>query len=573
MTALLHEHRLRSVQQTGLGPASDDALDRFAELVQLLLDVPVALVSLVDARRQFFPGQVGLPLPWSDARQTPLSHSFCQHVVDIGAELVVTDAREHPLLASNLAIQDLAVIGYAGMPLTDQSGNVLGSLCAISPVPRDWTQREIDVLRHLAAACSAELQLRIVVRSHRVAVERLALLAEVTRSVGNTLEAQEIIDRVVRLLVPGMADWATAGLLSDTGAVRLWTGRVADGVVAPFTGAQTSLAPESPVRIALATQEAQLISRPTMSMMLAAPGQDEVFASSVMLVPLLHRGAALGYLALGRSLERLEPFLESDLHDASDIGRRVAMSLTNAQLFDRERSTSESLQRHMLTSLPHTEQLQLCARYQPALDTAKVGGDWYDAFVQPDGSTIVVVGDVTGHDIDAAAMMGQVRNLLRATAFGRGDHPAAVLSRLDRLLEGLRVDSLATVLVARVEPMADGQALVRWSNAGHPPPVLALADGTATVLRTDGELLLGLDPLTLRTNHEVVLAAGAVLLLYTDGLVERRDQDLDDGLDRLQGVLGPLSGAPIDELCDKVLLRMLPHGAEDDVALVAVRLS
>jgi serine phosphatase RsbU (regulator of sigma subunit) len=570
--ALSDQKRLHSLQQTGLGPVPDEALDRFAELVQLLLDVPVALVSLVDGGKQFFPGQVGLVAPWVEARQTPLSHSFCQYVVNEQQELVVADAREHPLVKESPGILDLGVVAYAGMPLTDDSGNVLGSLCATSPTPRHWTQRELDVLRHLAAACSAELRLRIAARSHRVAVERLALLAEVTRSVGNTLEAQEVIDRVVRLLVPGMADWATAGVVDEAGQVQLTSGRVAAELTAPFTGSPGDLEPHAPARLLLSLREPRLLHRPTLSTLLATPGHDEVIASSVLLVPLLHRGASLGYLALGRSLERTDPFVESDLHDAADIGRRVAMSLTNAQLFDRERSTSESLQRHMLTSLPEPAELQLVARYQPASDTSKVGGDWYDAFLQPDGSTIVVVGDVTGHDIDAAAMMGQIRNLLRATAYGRGDHPAAVLSRLDRLLAGLRVDSLATVLVARVEPMIDGVTLVRWSSAGHPPPVLALADGTARTLLTDGELLLGLDPAVGRSNHEIVLEAGAVLLLYTDGLIERRDQDLDVGLDRLQVVVGALVGSPLEKLCDEVLSRMLPHGAEDDVALVAIRL-
>src|SRR3954471_5076170 len=143
-----------------LPAASDPAFERFVRLVRRQLGVPVALVSLVDAHEQVFPGAAGLPEPYASTRRTPLSHSFCQHVVAAAAPLVVEDARRHPLVQDNLAIRDLAVVAYAGMPLVDADGMVVGSLCAIHDRPHRWSDDELAVLADLADACSSELQLR-----------------------------------------------------------------------------------------------------------------------------------------------------------------------------------------------------------------------------------------------------------------------------------------------------------------------------------------------------------------------------------------------------------------------------
>src|SRR4051812_33849530 len=147
--------RLRSLQRVCVGAEPDEAFDRFASLVKRLLDVPVALVSLVDDERQFFPGQVGLAEPWDTKRETPLTHSFCQHVVMEGEAKVFPDARIYAQVRDNLAIPELGVVAYAGMPLTDGDGRTLGSLCAIDTRPRAWTKAELEVLRDLAEACSS----------------------------------------------------------------------------------------------------------------------------------------------------------------------------------------------------------------------------------------------------------------------------------------------------------------------------------------------------------------------------------------------------------------------------------
>lgn len=152
--------RLRALRATGLldSPPSE-SFDRLTDLVRRVLAVPVALISLIDTDRQFFKSQVGLPEPWASRRQTPLSHSFCQYPVQSHEPLIVSDAREHPTLKDNLAIPDLDVVAYAGVPLITDDGYALGTLCAIDNQPRFWTNDQIELLGDLARLAVDEIKL------------------------------------------------------------------------------------------------------------------------------------------------------------------------------------------------------------------------------------------------------------------------------------------------------------------------------------------------------------------------------------------------------------------------------
>lgn len=254
---------------------------------------------------------------------------------------------------------------------------------------------------------------------------------------------------------------------------------------------------------------------------------------------------------------------------------RVQVLQAQRQQAQEARRLTEMLQRSLLTAPPQPERMQLAVRYVAASQQAAVGGDWYDAFVVPGGALTLVIGDCVGHDRQAAAAMATMRNLLRATAFAIGEPPAAVLTALERAMRGLEVDALATALLATVERpeelSARGLIRVTWSNAGHLPPVLRLPDGSARLLSSEPDLLLGMSAESARTDSTVEVPEGSTLLLYTDGLVERRGEDLDVGLDRLRGLLVELGGSPLEELCDGLLSRLLGEDADDDVALLAVR--
>ena len=240
--------------------------------------------------------------------------------------------------------------------------------------------------------------------------------------------------------------------------------------------------------------------------------------------------------------------------------------------------TAQILQRSLLTSPPEIDNLESAVRYVPATRLSHIGGDWYDVFCQADGTTVLVIGDVAGHDTAAAAAMGQLRGLLRGIAFDMPDGPAAVLTRLDAAIVGLGLRAMATVLVAQLEQTdverAAGIGRLRWSNAGHLPPLVVGPDGAAEQLAAaHADLMMGVEPTAPRTDHVAQLAPGSTLLLYTDGLVERRDQLFDDGVELLRRALAQLHEEPVEQLCTHLLERLLPDGADDDVALVAVRLT
>lgn len=244
---------------------------------------------------------------------------------------------------------------------------------------------------------------------------------------------------------------------------------------------------------------------------------------------------------------------------------------------ERARESSVALQHSLLTPPPEPDHLHIVVRYQPAARDLEVGGDWYDAFITQDGATTLVIGDVTGHDHHAAAAMGQMRGLIRAIAFDTGLPPAQVLERTDRAIEGLNLGerAVATAILTRIEQTSAASRAatrtVRWSNAGHPHPVLIRADGSIEVLDRKNDLLLGVVPGGRRTDHTLTVHDGDTLFFYTDGLVERRAATPQESLAVLLGALADGHLATLDELADRVLASLAPGRVDDDVALVLLR--
>jgi PAS domain-containing protein len=424
---------------------------------------------------------------------------------------------------------------------------------------------------------------------------RLALLAEVTEQLTGTMQADRAVAMLARLVAPTLADWAVVTLVDD---VHPGVGRgVRDaGWWHPDDAVRETVAEYCQVRLpalretsfvyrALSTGEAVTVDRDATTaireVLQPGPAQDlisELGPEALAVLPLHGRGRTVGLLSLfnGPGRGALSP---ADLMTAREVAGRAGLALDNARLYSQQRALAEQLQRSFLTAPPEPDHAEIVVRYLPAAAAAAVGGDWYDAFLQPDGATTLVIGDVAGHDTAAAATMGQLRSLLRGIATSHGESgPADVLTKLDASMALLQVDTLATAAVARFEQDLDqrerGITRMRWSSAGHLPPVTIHPDGTVTALGTFGrpELLLGVDPDTRRTETVATLDRGVTVLLFTDGLIERRDSDIDDGMDRLVAALADLTDLPLQELCDRVLERMVEGHPDDDVALVAVRL-
>ncbi|MGW5250261.1 PP2C family protein-serine/threonine phosphatase [Streptomyces sp. NPDC004129] len=226
--------------------------------------------------------------------------------------------------------------------------------------------------------------------------------------------------------------------------------------------------------------------------------------------------------------------LTGDLDVASDIGRRVGPVIDNARRFGRQREVAEAMQRNLLPPLP--EQIQLAARYQPAPAGSQVGGDWYDAFTLRDGTLALVIGDVVCHDLTAAAGMAQLQGILRSLTWDHTGPTGPVVDRLDDAMHAITTVPMATLVLARLEGPDTGPWTLRWTSAGHPPPLLLTPDGNAQYLEAGQGLILGthLGVGSHRPSAARALPPGSTLLLYTDGLIEAPGSDLHSGLGRLR---------------------------------------
>jgi serine phosphatase RsbU (regulator of sigma subunit)/PAS domain-containing protein len=414
--------------------------------------------------------------------------------------------------------------------------------------------------------------------------ERLAILAQVSAEMARTLDVSEVARHLPRLVVPALADFAIVTLVDHDGRPRdvgSWHADPASrGLLERYTAVRLESMPiVSPVARALVSGEPIWEDGRTVLDMLP-PGEAKDLATlldpeTATVLPMRGRGRTLGLLTLyfwpGSTV------VDEDLATAQDVADRAGLALDNARLYNAQMQLAEGLQRSLLTEPPEPDHAQIAVRYLPAAEAARVGGDWYDAFLQPGGSTMLVIGDVVGHDTAAAAAMGQLRGLLRGIATYSDAGPAEVLRGLDASMTTLQAKTLATAAIARFEQTPDelerGVSRMRWANAGHLPPLVINPDGTVAELASwKGDLLLGVDPDARRQESVVTLDRGSTVLLYTDGLVERRDADLDAGMVRLRDAVMELADLPLEQLLDELIERLVHGRPEDDVAIVAVRL-
>ncbi|MDP9460015.1 MAG: SpoIIE family protein phosphatase [Actinomycetota bacterium] len=416
-------------------------------------------------------------------------------------------------------------------------------------------------------------------------LERLRFLAEIREAMLGTLDAGESVGRLVELLVPRLCDWTIVTAIEEDGRPRELgrshrdPGRLAD-LDTYLNGRIRGTGDDSVLAAALLSGEpvhADVIDPSLVEASLVTEEVREAWrrldAGSFTLVPLRARGETFGAIALVNTSRR-PPHTEMEIAIAVEVARRASLPLDNARLYERQLKVAETLQRSLLTPPPQPDHLEIAVRYQPAASNMHVGGDWYDAFQQPDGATLLVIGDVIGHNVEAAAAMGQVRSIVRGIAYDRQEGPASILTRVDAVMSGLRIGTLATALIARIEqPAAQARDLrtLRWSSAGHLPPLVLHPDGRVDVLDTPPEMLLGAEAPDRRTDHEARLRPEDTLLFYTDGLIEHGRTLIDEGIARLTAVTAELGHLTVDQLCDQLLARIVRHRSDDDIAIVAVR--
>ncbi|MFI1481811.1 SpoIIE family protein phosphatase [Streptomyces sp. NPDC020747] len=440
--------------------------------------------------------------------------------------------------------------------------------------------------------------------------KRLQLIAEAGTRIGSTLDVTRTAQELANVAVPELADFVSVDLLSSLDDLReqppgplragdsLALRRIAHQSVFPdipeavVAVGEVDTYPEgSPPTESLRTGRAVLhrvdeaaISDWVAEDPLRSARIREFGFHSVMAVPLSARGATLGVVALARH-RRPDPFQRDDLVLAEELAARAAVCIDNALRYTRERGTAVTLQRSLLPqSLPEQSAVEVASRYLPAGARAGVGGDWFDVIPLSGARVALVVGDVVGHGIHASATMGRLRTAVRTLA-DIDLPPDELLTHLDDLVGRLATETEraegaewsaaegesqgdvgATCLYAVYDPVSRRCTLAR---AGHPPPAVVSPDGTVELLDVPAGPPLGLGGLPFE-SLDTELPEGSLLALYTDGLIESRDSDLDEGTSRLRRALAA-PAVSLEALCDSVLGAVLPQRPTDDVALLVAR--
>ncbi|MEW2085473.1 SpoIIE family protein phosphatase [Streptomyces sp. NPDC005283] len=434
--------------------------------------------------------------------------------------------------------------------------------------------------------------------------DRLRFVGAATRRIARGIDLDEIVLGLCRATVPTFSDAILVYLRSPlpvgderpvspfvlrlrrTDRLRL-AGEDSDPgtVPLPVVDPQTDLMPAAElceVRSGGALSEVLRGVRPVFGDSAAARaalpellGADRTVPSGhrAILAPLRGRRRVIGAAVFLRRPDR-PAFEPNDLLVAAQLATHTALGIDKAVLYGREAYIADELQRTMLPdSLPQPTGVRLASRYLPAAETARVGGDWYDAIPLPGSRVALVVGDVMGHSMTSAAIMGQLRTTAQTLA-GLDLPPQEVLHHLDEQAQRLGTDRMATCLYAVYDPVSHR---ITIANAGHPPPILLHLGGRAEVLRVPPGAPIGVGGVDFEAV-ELDAPAGATLLLYTDGLVESRLRDVWTGIEQLRERLaataqltGPDHSPPLEALCDDVLDVLGPGDRDDDIALLAAR--
>lgn len=419
---------------------------------------------------------------------------------------------------------------------------------------------------------------------------RLALLDEAATAIGTTLDVEYTCRELARLLVPRLADIAAVDVIDAPGGsgrapaagslrlrrVALVTTPRLEQAAEYFGAAGTVMTPQASAAIARCIVE----QRPVVSNL---PSDEELDADapvggrvgryrslemhSAIFVPLSTRRGPVGAVILVRA-GTSPAFSQEDVDLVADLARRASTSIDNAKRYAREHQTALALQQALLAEPrpPHAD-VECAARYLPTGSDIEIGGDWYDTVALPGGKTLLAVGDVMGHGFEAAAAMSEYRSLLRTLAF-QSDRPDVILTEAQRIVDALEIERVATCIIVVVDPQA---RTCSFANAGHMPPLMLHPDGRRELVELPIDPPLGVSAEHGYHGATVPFEPGAVLICYTDGLVERRGEDIEACLTRLAGLaLDPAE--PLAVLIDALLGRFDPAGSDDDVAVLAARL-
>jgi serine phosphatase RsbU (regulator of sigma subunit)/PAS domain-containing protein len=417
--------------------------------------------------------------------------------------------------------------------------------------------------------------------SAEMANRQLRLLSSLTAGLSDSEDRTDVYERLTHVLVPTMADWCTIIVPAEEALVRVAARHrepgldpLAKRLVGAYPHAYTGPSPGvvayrsgQPLRMGHLAKE--IVAELDDSVASAAYGRTLQLLGDGpgLLTPVLIDDEVHAVITTTRSSG--DPFTDADVEVMAEVARYVARALSTADYRQNQRETARALQSAALpNSLPTSDHLRIAAIYREASGTALVGGDWYDALELDGGRIALVVGDIAGHGLAAASLTAKLRNALRAHLFA-GDGPLESLQRLSRLVATQEPDAIATIICVEIQPET-GELI--WASAGHPAPIVVSADGTSAHLRGHPMPPIGCSGpgfLIEGTTHAMTLKPDSRLLLFTDGLFERRMTPLDVGLAHLM-ITAEQTRHETDPsaACDAILRVMLTESHEDDVCLL-----
>ncbi|MEO3805138.1 SpoIIE family protein phosphatase [Nonomuraea sp. B1E8] len=413
---------------------------------------------------------------------------------------------------------------------------------------------------------------------------RQRLLDSAAAATADRTSLEGMLGALANAIVPDLADGCGVHLVIDLADGLARGGDfVAERIATAARAGLPRLPPFSEERLAADSGFAAVVRRRRPFRTTFAPGSplgdlvpagtrtwlEATGANSIALLPVVVDGTLAAVVTAAACGDRA-PIGQSTVALLREMIEQAHDNLSSAMRFQRTHKVAVALQHSLLAQPPRVAGMQIAARYRASPAAADVGGDWYDSFVLPDGATVLAIGDVAGHDLRAAVAMGQLRNMLRGLVVDRQEPPGEILARLNIAMKTLYCEETATCVLARVEKGEGGHRL-NYAVAGHPPPLLITGEGAGRFLEDGANPLLGIPYDARCVSAREPLPPLSTLLLYTDGLVERHDEHLDEGLERLRRHACALARQPLDRFCDE-LLSALPLSADDDVAMIALRL-